>query len=445
MTRAPGLLTVRSGEPATVLIRGARAVDPGSAIDGQLDVLVRDGVIAELGNGLSAPEHAEIVEATGLTLFPSFIDPHVHLRTPGQEHEEDLVSGTAAAAVGGFGAILAMPNTDPVVDTASVLQALHERAAGEAAVAVGFLGAISLGQHGEQLAELASLADAGAVGFSDDGRPVESAGLLRRALQYASITGRVLSLHCEDLTLTRGSAMHEGAVSAVLGIGGYPSIGESTMVARDLRIARYEGQPIHLCHLHVVESVDEVRLARTLGVDVSAEASPHHLLLTDEDVRSLDPNLRMSPPLAAEADRRALIEALRDGTIDCVATDHAPHAREEKEVPFEAAANGTIGLETAFPALYHGLVEPGVVALATLVRAMTAGPARAFGLATPRLAIGAPANLALWDLDERYVVSESDLRSKSGNAAFLGREVCGRCQLTVAGGQVAHRLAAVPA
>ncbi len=252
-----------------------------------------------------------------------------------------------------------MPNTDPVVDSASILQALHERAASEAAVAVGFLGAISLGQRGEQLAELGSLADAGAVGFSDDGRPVESAGLLRRALQYASITGRVLSLHCEDLTLTRGAAMHEGAVSAVLGIGGYPSIGESTMVARDLRIARYEGQPIHLCHLHVVESVEEVRLARALGVDVSAEASPHHLLLTDEDVRSLDPNLRMSPPLGAERDRQALIEALRDGTIDCIATDHAPHAREEKEVPFEAAANGTLGLETAFPAIYHGLVEPG--------------------------------------------------------------------------------------
>jgi dihydroorotase len=445
MTRAAGLLTVRAGDPATLLIRGARVVDPGAGIDRELDVLVRDGVIAELGHALAAPDGAEVIEAVGLTLLPSLVDPHVHLRTPGQEHEEDIASGTAAAAAGGFGAILAMPNTDPVVDTASVMQALHERAASEAAVAVGFLGAISLGQRGEQLAELASLADAGAAGFSDDGRPVESAGLLRRALQYASITGRVLSLHCEDLTLTRGSAMHEGAVSAVLGIGGYPSIGESAMVARDLRIARYEGQPIHLCHLHVVESVDEVRLARTLGIDVSAEASPHHLLLTDEDVRSLDPNLRMSPPLAAERDRQALIEALRDGTIDCVATDHAPHAREEKEVPFEAAANGTIGLETAFPALYHGLVAPGLLELGTLVRAMTAGPATAFGLPTPRIAVDEPANLSLWDLDERYVVAESDLRSKSGNAAFLGREVRGRCQLTVAAGQVAHRLAAVPA
>jgi dihydroorotase len=325
------------------------------------------------------------------------------------------------------------------------MQSLHERAASEAVVSVGFLAAISLGQRGEQLAELGALADAGAVGFSDDGRPVESAGLLRRALQYASITGRVLSLHCEELTLTRGSAMHEGAVSALLGITGYPSIGESLMVARDLRIARYEGQPIHLCHLHVRESVEEVRQARALRVDVSAEASPHHLLLTDEDVRSLDPNLRMSPPLASEDDRHALIEALRDGTIDCVATDHAPHAPEEKDVPFEAAANGTTGLETAFPALYRSLVEPGLLELATLVSRMTSGPARAFGLAAPRIAVGEVANLALWDLEERYVVAESDLRSRSRNNAFLGREVTGRCRLTLAAGQVAHRLLPVVA
>jgi dihydroorotase len=445
MSRSAGLLTIARGEPATLLVRGARVVDPAEGIDARLDVLVRDGVIAALGDALAAPEGAELIDAAGLTLFPAFLDPHVHLRTPGLEHEEDIASGTAAAAAGGFGAILAMPNTEPVVDQAPILQALHEQAALDAAIAVGFLGAISLGQQGEQLAELGALADAGAVGFSDDGRPVERAGLLRRAFQYASITGRVLSLHCEDLTLTRGAAMHEGAVSAVLGIGGYPSIGESAMVARDLRIARYEGQPIHLCHLHVVESVEEVRLARSLGVDVSAEVSPHHLLLTDEDVRSLDPNLRMSPPLAARRDRDALVDALRDGTIDCIATDHAPHAREEKEVPFEAAANGTIGLETAFPAIYGGLVAPGTLPLATVVRAMTAGPARAFGLDVPRIATGAPADLALWDLDARWVPAEGDLRSKSRNAAFLGREVQGRCCLVVARGRVAHRLSAVTA
>jgi dihydroorotase len=443
--RAAGFLTIRAGAPVTLLIRGARVLDPATGLDGSTDVLVRDGRIAEIGDGITAPDEAEIVEADGLTLLPAFLDPHVHLRTPGQEHEEGIDSGTAAAAAGGFATILAMPNTDPVVDSASVMQSLHERAATEAVVAVGFLGAISLGQRGEQLAELGALADAGAVGYSDDGHPVERAGLLRRAFQYASITGRVLSLHCEELSLTRGSAMHEGAVSALLGIGGYPSIGESLMVARDLRIARYEGQPIHLCHLHVRESVDEVRQARALGVDVSAEASPHHLLLTDDEVRSLDPNLRMSPPLAGELDRQSLVEALRDGTIDCVATDHAPHAPEEKDVPFEAAANGTTGLETAFPALYRGLVEPGLIELGTLVARMTSGPARAFGLEAPRIAVGEPANIALWDLDERYTVSDSDLRSRSHNNAFLGREVLGRCRLTVASGQIAHRHAAVPA
>jgi dihydroorotase len=443
--RAAGLLTIRAGAPATLLIRGARVLDPATGLDGITDVLVRDGRIAAIGDGITASDEAEIVEADGLTLLPAFLDPHVHLRTPGQEHEEGIDSGTAAAAAGGFATILAMPNTDPVVDSASVMQSLHERAASEAVVAVGFLGAISLGQRGEQLAELGALADAGAVGYSDDGHPVERAGLLRRAFQYASITGRVLSLHCEELSLTRGSAMHEGAVSALLGIGGYPSIGESLMVARDLRIARYEGQPIHLCHLHVRESVDEVRQARALGVDVSAEASPHHLLLTDDEVRSLDPNLRMSPPLAGELDRQSLIEALRDGTVDCVATDHAPHAPEEKDVPFEAAANGTTGLETAFPALYRGLVEPGLIELGTLVARMTSGPARAFGLEVPRIAVGEPANIALWDLDERYTVSDSDLRSRSHNNAFLGREVLGRCRLTVASGQIAHRHAAVPA
>jgi dihydroorotase len=443
--RAAGLLTIRAGAPATLLIRGARVLDPVTGLDGITAVLVRDGRIAAIGDGIMASDEAEIVEADGLTLLPAFLDPHVHLRTPGQEHEEGIDSGTAAAAAGGFATILAMPNTDPVVDSASVMQSLHERAASEAVVAVGFLGAISLGQRGEQLAELGALADAGAVGYSDDGHPVERAGLLRRAFQYASITGRVLSLHCEELSLTRGSAMHEGAVSALLGIGGYPSIGESLMVARDLRIARYEGQPIHLCHLHVRESVDEVRQARALGVDVSAEASPHHLLLTDDEVRSLDPNLRMSPPLAGELDRQSLIEALRDGTVDCVATDHAPHAPEEKDVPFEAAANGTTGLETAFPALYRGLVEPGLIELGTLVARMTSGPARAFGLEVPRIAVGEPANIALWDLDERYTVSDSDLRSRSHNNAFLGREVLGRCRLTVASGQIAHRHAAVPA
>jgi dihydroorotase len=437
--REPGRLVQAAGPSANVLVRGARVLDPGEGIDARLDVLVRGGEIAALGTAIELPPHTDVVEADGCTLLPAFIDPHVHLRTPGQEHKEDLATGTAAAAAGGYCSVLAMPNTDPVVDTPQVLDSLHERAAIDARVRVGFLAAISAGLKGEQLAPLGELADHGACGYSDDGRPVLSASLLRRALQYASTTGRVLSLHCEDTSLSRAADMHEGAVCARLGLVGYPSIAEATMIARDLRIAQYEGRPLHICHLHVSESVEEVRRARSWGVDVSAEASPHHLLLTDEEVLSLDAaRFKMSPPLAAEPHRLALIEGLRDGTIDCIATDHAPHHPAEKEVPFPAAPNGVIGLETAFPALVLGLVEPGIVALELIVERMTAGPARAFGLPRPRIAVGAEADLALWDLRERFTVSESDLRSRSRNCAFLGREVQGRCLLTLAGGRLAH-------
>jgi len=437
--REPGLLIQAPAPGANVLVRGARVLDPGEGIDGVHDVLVRDGRIAALGDALEKPGGVEAIDAAGCTLLPAFIDPHVHLRTPGQEHKEDLATGTAAAAAGGYCSVIAMPNTDPVVDTPQVLDSLHERAALDAKVRVGFLAAISVGQLGEQLAPLGELADHGACGYSDDGRPVLAASLLRRALQYAATTGRVLSLHCEDTSLSRAADMHEGAVSARLGLIGYPSIAESTMIARDLAIARYESRPLHICHLHVEESVEQVRLARRFGVDVSAEASPHHLLLTDEEVLTLDAaRFKMSPPLAAESHRQALIEGLRDGTIDCVATDHAPHHPAEKEVPFPAAPNGVIGLETAFPALMLGLVEPGVVSLELIVERMTAGPARAFGLPRPRIAVGAEADLALWDLRERYTVGEGDLHSRSRNCAFLGREVQGRCLLTLAGGRTAH-------
>jgi dihydroorotase len=437
--REPGLLIQAPAPGANVLVRGARVLDPGEGIDGVLDVLVRDGRIAALGDALEKPAGVEAIDAAGCTLLPAFIDPHVHLRTPGQEHKEDLATGTAAAAAGGYCSVIAMPNTDPVVDTPQVLDSLHERAALDAKVRVGFLAAISVGQLGEQLAPLGELADHGACGYSDDGRPVLAASLLRRALQYAATTGRVLSLHCEDTSLSRAADMHEGAVCARLGLIGYPSIAESTMIARDLAIARYESRPLHICHLHVEESVEQVRLARRFGVDVSAEVSPHHLLLTDEEVLTLDAaRFKMSPPLAAESHRQALIEGLRDGTIDCVATDHAPHHPAEKEVPFPAAPNGVIGLETAFPALMLGLVEPGVVSLELIVERMTAGPARAFGLPRPRIAVGAEADLALWDLRERYTVGESDLYSRSRNCAFLGREVQGRCLLTLAGGRTAH-------
>jgi dihydroorotase len=436
-------LTQREAPPADLLISGARLVDGTAGLEGaQLDVRIASGVIAEIGQSLDAGG-AETVDAAGLTMTPGLVDPHAHLRTPGDEDEEDIASGTRAAAAGGFVAILAMPNTNPVVDTAAVLTGLIGQAAEQAVVATGFFAAISRGLEGRELVDMADLAARGAVGFSDDGRPVERAGMLRRALQYSTVTGRKLSLHEEDLTLTAGAQMHEGAVSAELGLHGYPSIGESVMVARDLQIARYEGASLHLCHISAAESVAEIRRAKELGVEVTAEVSPHHLCLTDELVRELDPAVsKMSPPLRSAADRAALVEALADGTLDCIGTDHAPHRVHEKEQPFEAAPNGVIGLETAFPAVYTHLVEPGLVPLGTVIERMSAGPARAFGLSAPALRVGEVANLALWDLADRWVVGPP-YASRSRNCAFSGRTLQGRCTMTVAGGSVAHRLAEV--
>jgi dihydroorotase len=425
---------------ASILVNGARLVDPARGLDGdRMDVRIRDGVIAEIGPDLAGTE-AEAIDASGLTMLPGLVDPHVHLRTPGDEDEEDIASGTRAAAAGGFTAILAMPNTLPVVDSAIILSGLVERARREAVVPTGFFAAITAGQEGARLAEMGALADAGAAGFSDDGHPVERAAVLRRALQYASVTGLRLALHEEDMSLSAGGQMHEGAVSAELGLHGYPSIAESVMVGRDLAIARHEGAPVHVCHVSAAETVAEIRRAKELGVPVTAEVTPHHLCLTDELVRGLDPAVsKMNPPLRSASDRAALVEALADGTLDCIATDHAPHRDHEKDVPFEEAPFGVIGLETAFPAVYTHLVEPGLVPLGTVVERMSRGPAEAFALPRPELRPGAPAHLSLWDLGAAAVVTPP-YASRSTNCAFAGRTLRGRCHLTVAAGTVAHRL-----
>ena len=421
-----------------LVIRGARVVAPVAGVDATLDVRVDGGTITELGASVDANGH-RVVEADGLVLAPAFVDPHVHLRTPGREDEETIASGTAAAAAGGFCAILAMPNTDPVVDSSAVLGALVEQARASAEIPVGFLAAITKGQAGSELTEMGELADAGAAGFSDDGVPIAAPGLMRRALQYSSITGRRLALHCEEQSLSRGGHMHEGEVSAELGFTGYPSVAESLMVERDLALAAYEGQPIHLLHLSARESVDALRRARAAGVQATAEVTPHHLCLTEDAVRSLDPNVKMNPPLRAEEDRAALLEALRDGNISSIASDHAPHARHEKDVPFEAAPFGVTGLETAFSALYTYLVAPGLVPLETLLERLSAGPARAYGLDEPRIAVGAPANLVLLDTRASWQVSESGFRSRSVNSWLLGKTLRGKVALTVANGKVAFK------
>jgi dihydroorotase len=431
------MLHAKDAPKENLVVRGARVLDPVEGVDGQLDVRIDGGVIAELGSNLPLNGH-RVLDGGGLVLAPAFVDPHVHLRTPGREDEETIASGTAAAAAGGYCAILAMPNTEPVVDSAAVLGTLIEQARAQAQVAVGFLAAISKGQQGAELTEMGELADEGAVGFTDDGRPVVATSLMWRALQYASITDRPLAVHCEDPTLSQGGHMHEGVVSAELGIGGWPSIAESVMVERDLALATYENRTLHLMHLSAKASVDALRRAQGEGVRATAEATPHHLVLTDEAVRSLDSNLKMNPPLGNDEDRKALVEALRDGTISCVATDHAPHARHEKEVPFEAAPFGVTGLETSFSALYTHLVEPGLLPLETLLERMSAGPARAYGLEAPRIAVGAPANLVLLDTQASWQVSEDGFRSRSKNSWLIGEKLRGRVRATVAAGRLVH-------
>jgi dihydroorotase len=425
---------------ADLLIRAAHVLDPRAGVDAAHDVLLRGGEIAELGapDSLPVPEDAEVVNAAGRHLFPGFVDPHVHLRTPGQEYKEDLDTGTASAAAGGFCAVIAMPNTDPPVDDAAVLGSLVEAARREARVPTGFLASITRGLAGRELTEMAELHDAGALGFTDDGRPVVSAGMLRKALQYQRLSGGVIALHEEDPALSGTGVMHEGAVSARLGLTGIPSLAESTMIARDAALADYEGARIHFQHLSCVESVQAVAAAREAGARVSAEVTPHHLTLTDDLVRTLDTRFKMNPPLRTESDRRALIEGLKLGVIDCIATDHAPHARHEKEVPFEQAPMGTTGLETAFAALYTELVMSGAVELETIVERLSDGAAL-YGLPVPRIAVGEPANLCLIDLDGRWEVGANGYASRSANCCFHGRALRGVVELTVAAGAVAHR------
>ncbi len=460
-------LVHREQAPADLLIRAAHVLDPRAGIDTPLDVLVRGGAIAELGapGTLEAPDGAELLEGEGRHLLPGFVDPHVHLRVPGQEHKEDLDSGTRAAAAGGFVAIVAMPNTDPVVDDATVLRSLREAARHEARIPVGFLASITRGLDGVALTEMAELSDAGALGFTDDGKPVHRAAILRKALQYQRLCHGVLALHEEDPSLSGAGVMHEGEVSARLGLAGIPSISESTMIARDAAIAGYENGRIHIQHLSARESVAAVAEAKARGVErsgdereargrISAEASPHHLTLTDEAIRGLavaqageagrgscsglDTRLKMNPPLRSEDDRRALIDGLRDGTIDCIATDHAPHAREEKEVPFEEAPMGTTGLETAFAAVFTELVVPGVLPLRLVVDKLSAGAAL-MGLTPPRIAVGEPAGMCLVDLGAEWQVGEAGYESRAENCCFAGRTLRGRVLATVAAGSVVYR------
>lgn len=420
----------------SLLIRGGRVLDPATSLDAAQDVLLVDGVIERVGRDLPAPAGVEVLEAAGRVVCPGFVDVHVHLREPGHEYKETIASGTRAAAAGGFTAVCCMANTNPVNDNGAVTDYIRAKARVEGVVRVYPIGAVTRGLRGETLAELAELAEAGCVAFSDDGRCVMDAALYRRAMEYTLPFGVPVISHAEDHRLSRDAVMHEGVVSTELGLPGEPAAAEEVMVARDILLAELTGARLHIAHISTAGAVRLVRDAKARGVRVSAEVTPHHLLLTEEAVRTFDPNTRMKPPLRTKRDTEALLEALADGTIDCVATDHAPHATAEKEGEFDRAANGIVGLETAVSLLLDRLVRPGLLPLATLVSRLSRDPARLLGLPGGTLAPGSPADVTILDLDAQVTVDPRAFRSRSRNTPFAGWTLRGAPWKTIVAGAV---------
>jgi dihydroorotase len=417
-----------------VLIRNGRVVDPANSVDAVQDVLVMAGRVERVGKGLGASDGVTVIDATGKVVCPGFIDIHVHLREPGFEYKETVATGTRAAAAGGFTAVCCMANTSPVNDNRAVTDYILAKAASEGVVRVHPIGAVTRGLRGEALAELAELAEAGCVAFSDDGNCVMDAALYRRAMEYTLPFGRAVISHAEDHTLARGGAMNEGVVSTELGIPGIPAAAEDVMVARDILLAELTGAHVHLAHLSTAGGVRLVREAKARGVHVTAEVTPHHLLLTEDAVRQFDSNTKMAPPLRTKHDTEALLEGLVNGTIDCIATDHAPHALSEKEGEFERAANGIVGLETAVALLLDRLVRPGVLPLVTLVSRLSRDPARVLDLPGGTLSPGAPGDITILDLDADAVVDPARFRSRSRNTPFGGWRLRGGPWTTIVGG-----------
>ncbi len=420
----------------SLLLRQGRVIDPANGVDAVEDLLLADGKIEKLGKGLTPPPGAEVIDATGKVVCPGFIDIHVHLREPGYEYKETLATGTRAAAAGGFTAVACMANTNPVNDNGAVTDYILARAKVEGIVRVYPIGAVTKNLKGEELAELAELAEAGCVAFSDDGKCVMNAGLYRRAMEYTLPFGVPLISHAEDTTLCRGWAMNEGVVSTEIGLPGAPAAAEDVMVARDILLAELTGAHVHIAHLSTAGAVRLVRDGKSRGVRVTAEVTPHHLVLTEDAVRTYDPNTKMAPPLRTKRDTEALIEALADGTIDCVATDHAPHALSEKEGEFDRAAFGVVGLETAVAVLLDRLVRPGLLTLPVLVSRLSRDPARLLGLPGGSLAVGAPADVTVLDPERKVTVDPATFRSKSRNTPFGGLALTGGPWLTIVGGKV---------
>lgn len=421
-----------------LLIKGGRVIDPGR-YEGEGDVLIEGSKIVSVGQNLPMPSGCEVIDARGVLVLPGFVDLHVHFREPGFEYKETIASGSAAAVAGGFTTVCCMPNTDPVNDNQAVTEFILERGRAAGLANVFPIGAITKRSEGKELAEIGDLRRSGCVAISDDGKPVMNSLVMRRAMEYALAFGLTIVDHCEDLNLAEGGCMNEGLVSTELGLPGIPAVAEDVMVARNLLLAELTGARIHLAHISTAGSVRMVREAKARGIKVTAEACPHHFTLTEEAVRGYNTHAKMNPPLRTSEDVRAIKEGLRDGTIDVIATDHAPHAVQEKQQDFTEAPFGIVGLETALP-LTLSLVEEGVLSLGQAVTKLTAAPAAAFGLPKGTLAVGADADVTLVDPSAQWQVDPNLFRSKSRNTPFAGWKVKGRVLTTIVGGRVVYRL-----
>jgi len=421
----------------SLLIKGGRVIDPTQNIDDALDILVDEGKIREVGKGLKAPG-AETVDARGMLVVPGLIDMHVHLRDPGLEYKEDIVSGTRAAAAGGFTSVVCMPNTKPVNDNKTVTAYILDKACREGAVNVFPIGAITQGSKGEALAEMGELKEAGCVAVSDDGHPVANAELMRRALEYARGMGILVISHAEEKALVGEGVMNEGFVSTELGLKGIPRVAEDIATNRDIMLAEYTGSPVHIAHVSTRGSVRLVREAKGRGVSVTCETAPHYFSLTDDAVRGYETNAKMNPPLREADDVAAIREGLADGTIDAIATDHAPHHLDEKDIEFNLALNGIVGLETSLP-LSLRLVADGAIDIGTMVEKMSCNPARILGLDRGTLKPGAPADITVIDTDREWTVTIDGLASKSKNSPWLGKTMKGCAACTIVGGKIVYK------
>ena len=419
-----------------ILLRAGRVVDPSQELDAKRDVLLVDGVIASVAKSLDTPEDARVIDCTGLVVTPGLIDVHVHLREPGEEHKETIATGAAAAVAGGFTSICAMPNTDPPIDDPATVGYVvaQGRAAGLARIYP--VGCISAGRKGERLALIGEMVEAGAVAITDDGSPVMNSGLMRLALEYSQTFGIPVADHPEDLGLSAEGHMNEGIVSARLGLAGKPNVSEDIHIVRDLLLAELTGGHIHLQHVSTTFGVESIRQAKARGVHVTAEASPHHLILTQEAVEGYRTEAKMNPPLRVQEDVDAVRAGLADGTLDLIATDHAPHHYDEKEAAFANAPNGIVGLETALGLILTRVVGEGVIDLATMVERMSCQPARAFNLPGGSLAEGGPADVTVFDLEAKWTVDPKRFRSKSSNTPFAGWELKGQPRFTIVEGRV---------